>query len=43
MTLAITDTALGRLEAQITQLQEQIADSQRRQRAFEAYAKALED
>jgi hypothetical protein len=37
------DDSLGRLEAQITQLQEQIADSQRRQRAFEAYAKALED
>ncbi len=33
----------GRLEAQIGKLQEQIADSQRRQRAFEAYAKALSD
>lgn len=37
------DDSLGRIEAQIAQLEEQIADSLRRQRAFEAYAKALED
>ncbi|MFN8187617.1 MAG: hypothetical protein U0R69_11150 [Gaiellales bacterium] len=38
-----SDESLGRIEAQITQLEEQVADSRRRQRAFEAYAKALED
>jgi hypothetical protein len=37
------DDSLGRLEAQIEQLEAQIADSRRRQRAFEAYARALED
>ena len=37
------EDALARLEAQINQLEAQIADSQRRQRAFEAYARALEE
>jgi hypothetical protein len=36
------DDAAARFEAQISQLEEQIAESQRRQRALEAYANALE-
>ena len=36
------DDAMGRFEAHIAQLEAQIADSQRRQQALEAYAKALE-
>ncbi len=36
------EDSLGRLEAQIAELEAQIADSQRRQRAFEAYARALQ-
>lgn len=36
------EDSLARLESQIAELEGQIVDSQRRQRAFEAYAKALE-
>jgi hypothetical protein len=37
------DDSLARIEAQIAELEAQIEDSRRRQRAFEAYAKALEE
>jgi hypothetical protein len=37
------EDALGRFEAKITELEAQIEDSRRRQQAFAAYAKALEE
>jgi hypothetical protein len=36
------EDALGRLEAQIAELEAMLEDSRQRQRAFAAYAKALE-